>query len=121
MSIYDQLSATVVKLFDRYGQAITLTRATPGAYNVATGATAAGTTTQYVGTGVLFDYAQRDIDGTNVRIGDQLAYLAVDDLVAPATGDTVTVGAKTYNVVRGEQLNPAGTAVLYKAQLRGVS
>ena len=40
--------------------------------------------------------------------------------VEPKTGDTVTVGVKVYNVVDVGIVAPAGVAVLYKLQLRGV-
>lgn len=121
MSFYPSLAATALSLLQEYGQSVTLSRTVRGTYDPATGAPAAGTTTTYTGTAAVFDYAQARIDGTDIRAGDQVAYLATDGVVLPLSGDTMTVGGVVYTVIRAGQLNPGGTAVLYDVQLRGLS
>lgn len=119
MSFYDNLAATVRRLLTQFGTDATLTRVTTGAYDPATGV-AATTSTTYAGKAARFDYAQRDIDGTLVRDGDQRIYLDVQDMVMPQTGDTITMGGRTWSVVTARSIDPALTAVLYEVQARGV-
>lgn len=121
MTFYSDLAASALALLEEYGQSVTLSRTVRGAYSTSTGAPATGTTTTYTGTAAMFEYVQRDEANSDVRAGDQMAYIATDGMVLPRTGDTVTVGGTTYSVITGQQINPAGTAVLYQAQLRGVA
>lgn len=119
MSFYANLAATVRRLLTQFGTDATLTRTTTGAYNPAIGA-ASTTTTTYAAKGARFDYAQRDVDGTLIRAGDQRIYLDVQDMVMPQTGDTITMGGRTWTVVTARSIDPALTAVLYDVQARGV-
>lgn len=121
MSIYERLAATSRRLLEQFGTSAVLTRTTPGSYDPATGATGAATTTTYACYAARFDYAQHDIDGTLVRAGDQRIYLDVQDTVMPRTGDTMTLGGRTYTVVTARAIDPALTAVLYEVQARGLS
>jgi len=119
VSFYDNLAATVRRLLTQFGTDATLTRTTTGAYDPATG-TASTSTSTYTAKAARFDYAQRDIDGTLVRDGDQRIYLDVQDMVMPQTGDTITMGGRTWSVVTARSIDPALTAVLYEVQARGV-
>lgn len=115
---YSKPAATAQRLLERFGRAVTLTRKTPGAYDPATGAPGAGTTATHAGTAALFDYQQKDIDGTHIRVGDQRAYIAPDLAVTPQTGDTLTVGGDTWSVIASRPLAPAGVIVLHDVQVR---
>ena len=74
------------------------------------------------GTGVVLGYKQADIDGTLIQTGDQQVYLSVEaengSMPQPATGDKIRVGVEVWAVVKTERIAPAGTAVLYIAQVR---
>lgn len=115
---YARTAATAQRLLERRGRAVTLTRKTTGAYDPATGAPGAGMTATHAGTAVLLEYAQRDIDGTHIRVGDQRAYIAPDLAVTPQTGDTLTVGGDTWSVIASRPLAPAGVIVLHDVQVR---
>ncbi len=119
MSFYANLAATARRLLTQFGTDVTLTRTTTGEYDPATGS-ASQTTTTYTGKGARFDYTQREIDGTMIRVGDQRVYLEVDGFVMPQTGDTLTLGGRVYQVVAARSVDPALTAVLYDVQVRGV-
>lgn len=120
MTFYTGIAATAHRLLTQFGGPVTLTRTVPGAYNPATGQTDPATTTTYSGTGAKFDYSQRDIDGTLIRMGDQRVYMSVEGMTTPQTGDTLTAGGRTFQVVASRPLNPAGTVVLHDVQVRGV-
>lgn len=115
---YAKTAATAARLLERFGRSATLNRTTPGAYNPATGAPAAGTTTPHACTAALFEYSQRDIDGTHIRVGDQRAYIAPDIAVTPQTGDTLTIGGDAWSVIASHPLSPAGVVVLHDVQVR---
>ena len=124
MTFYTRLQNTAQKLLKGKGQSLTLTKVTAGTYDPTTGGfTGAGTSTQ-TAYGAVFDYGAKQIDGTLIKAGDkQLLLSAVKTdgtaLIAPALGDTVTVGGVTYTLVEPlKEVNPAGTVVLFDVNLR---
>lgn len=121
MTFYSDLAADALELLREFGQSVTLARTTPGTYDAATSAPSAGSSVTYTGTGAVFDYSQRDVDGTNIRTGDRRVLLATSGMVMPRTGDTITIGSTALTVVIGREINPAGVPVLYEAQVRGVT
>lgn len=121
MTFAAEMAAEALALLDEFGQAATLTRTTSGAYDPATGAPATGTSATYTGRAYADQYAQRDIDGSLVRQGDQRAYIATDGMVPPKTGHTLALGGTTYSVISAGHWNVAGTPVMYWAQIRGVA
>lgn len=117
---YEETAAVADEILKEFGAPVTLTRVTPGSYDPAAGTTTGDVTTTWTGVGARFDYEQRAIDGTNIRQGDQRVYLSVAGIVNPQSGDTLTMGGKTFNVVESRPLQPALVAVLFDAQIRGV-
>lgn len=120
MSFYSALAADALALLEEFGQAVTLTRRTAGAYNPGSGA-ATVTETAQSGTGAVFDYDARRIDGTQVLFGDKQLILAAVGITAPQVGDEVTVGGVEYAITAIKPLAPAGTVVIYEINLRGAS
>ena len=122
MEFYSKMQATANRLLKGKGQEITLTRQAAGAYDPATG-TAAVTTTTQTAYGAMFEYGDKNIDGTLIKEGDkQLLLSAINSagtaLVAPALNDTVTINTVVYTVVRIKPLSPAGTTVLFDCNIR---
>lgn len=116
---YDEIAAGALESISEAGQAVTLhQKGPPGPF--VPGQPVTPTVVDYPGIGALFGYKQNAIDGAYILQGDQRLLLAPQIETEPKTGDTVTVGAKVYGVVRVEVVAPAGVAVLYKLQLRGV-
>jgi hypothetical protein len=122
MEFYAKMQATANRLLKGKGQSITLTRRTAGTYDPATG-TAAVTVTTQTAYGAMFEYGDKNIDGTLIKEGDkQLLLSALNSagtaLVAPALNDTVTINTVVYTVVRIKPLSPAGTTVLFDCNIR---
>lgn len=119
MNFYTRSQATALRLLRKYGQYMTLTAKTTGAYDPATG-TAAVTDAGQTVTGAIFDYPAKMQDGTLIKAGDKQVYLAASGLtVTPAPGMTLTdVDANVYTVITNQALNPAGTAVIHTLQVR---
>lgn len=104
------------------GQAVTLTRSSPGSYSA--GAVTLTTTTQ-TGSGVQVEYSSHAIDGTMIRQGDKKFLLsplnsAGTTLTAPEPKiDTLTLAdASVWTIEDVLPLSPAGTVIYYELQLR---
>lgn len=124
---YTKSAATAERLLQKFGQAVTLVRpsTSPPTYDPATGISTPVAPASYAGRGAVFDYKQTDVNATLVQAGDQRLYLSpfqADGSAMPepvTSDDVVLANGKTYSVVRGGEVNPAGTVVLYDLQLRG--
>lgn len=121
---YDEIAAGALVSIAEAGQAVTVHRpGEGGGYVPGVGVVPAEPPTDHAGTGALFGYKQRDIDGTNIMIGDQRLLLAPQIDTVPDTTCTVTAvhkGKLTTFVVKDVGIvAPAGVPVLYKLQLRG--
>lgn len=113
---YANTAATALRLLQRFGASATIKRETAGAYDPETGSNTV-TSTTLATTACVFDYPQKYVDGTLIKQGDKQAYLASTQL--PAHGDKLTWAGLDYTVVNFKAIAPAGTAVLYEAQIRG--
>lgn len=113
---YPGTAATATRLLQRFGAAATLKRQTAGAYNPATG-TSTPTVASLATTAAVFAYAQKYVDGTLIREGDQQAFCA--PAVEPAVGDVLTWQGSDYQVVMVRPVSPAGVPVLFEVQIRG--
>lgn len=119
---YQDDAETAAELLEEFGQSVTLTSKTSGAYSVSTGTAAVTTSTQTVSV-VALDYGSKDIDGTLIKAGDKRLLMAPqttagDNLTAPAVDDTVTVGSTVYTIKGIKTLSPAGTVVLFDCNIR---
>jgi hypothetical protein len=116
MSIYQNMAATAKKLLTKFGQPVTITSYAAASYNPATGASSL-TGTDTVTVGAIFSYKDTMVDGTMVKRGDK--YLLCP--IAADVGDKVSLVIGTYSVIDVKPINPAGTPVMYKFNLRGVA
>lgn len=113
---YSKTAATALSLLQRFGAAATVHRVTEATYDPATG-TMTPTETIHATTAAVFAYAQKYIDGTLIKEGDQQAYCAPG--VEVKQGDGMTWQGKRYTVVSVKPVSPAGVPVLYEVQIRG--
>lgn len=79
---------------------------------------------RYDGVGMATGYAQRDVDGTLVKAGDQRLLLLSDGVPEPVTGDRIEIKGKagwaSWSVVGARTVRRQGVDVLYVVQLRGL-
>lgn len=123
MEFYAKMRATADRILRGKGQAITLTRQSSGTYSPSSGTATVTTTTTQSGYGAVFEYIDRNIDGTLIKAGDkQLLLSAVNSagtaLTSPVLNDTVTIGGTAYTITRIKPLSPAGTTCLFECNLR---
>ena len=116
MTFYSETAEVALEVLTEFGQAITVNRETSSSFDPVLGedTTAASSFTGY---GAAFEYKGREIDGTVVQAGDIKLYLNATATV-PLIDDRITIDSVAYEVMDVEQINPAGTAVLYILQLR---
>lgn len=71
----------------------------------------------FSGYAIQRNFAMRDIDGTNIRMGDVLFMASLSE--QPQPDDIVTFKSKTYTVVNVTVLNPDGnTNIFFNIQAR---
>lgn len=79
------------------------------------------TETGYAAKGVVDDYSDREVDGTNIRVGDRRVLLLASTIASaqvPDQGDAITIEGTRYEVVGPVKRDPA--AAMYLCQVRGV-
>lgn len=113
---YNALALAAKRLLTEFGQTVTLTRTSGESINPITGAVTPGSDTAYTPKAVVKNYSNNDIDGTRIKAEDRL--LVMDDTVEPITDDVVAFGSVTYQVVSVKVADPAGTPLVYFAQVR---
>jgi hypothetical protein len=119
---YAPLAATAQRLLALFGQSVTLSKTTPGAYDPVTGETTGATTATQTAFSVLLDYSLQEsgakfADGSQVRVGDKKCLIEAKGLAwAPDELTTLTAGGVIWQIEKLRTLAPAGTpALLYTA------
>jgi hypothetical protein len=114
---YAKSASTATRLLTQFGQAITRTIVTAGAYNLTTD-TVTQTETNQSRIGVILDFpdALQNMRGNLIQVYDKRLYLDPNGSVELT--DRYTIGAVQYTVISISETNPAGTVVLYDLHLR---
>ncbi len=115
MTFYGDLASVALRLLKSKGQQVTFSRETSTAFDPATGSNQT-TTSTYTAYGASFSYNRSEIDGTIVQKND--IRFVMDSTTEPKNGDTTTIDSNVYRVMNVKPTSPAGTAVIYEAQLR---
>lgn len=117
MSFYPALAATASRLLAEKGQTISFSRLTGATFDPVLGSNSGGSTTTFTGNGAAFNYANAEIDGTVVQMGD-VRLIVESTTTAPDVNDECTVDSVVYRVMNVEPIAPAGITVINKVQLR---
>jgi len=121
---YTRMRAMTNQQLKDKGLTCTITKQTAGTYSTSTGVASVSTSTQSA-YGALFDYENKNIDGSLVKKGDRKLLLSALNtagaaLTAPSVNDTVTANSVTYTIVAVRPVAPSGLAVAYDCQIRGI-
>jgi len=111
---YAPLAKTAETLLKKFGQELTFTRTSKGAYDPGTGTTT-DTTSTFKKNGVLFDYSDRDIADATVLAGDRRL---VSEAHTYEIGDTVAIGSDTFRIIAISTNQPGDTALVSELQIR---
>lgn len=115
---YAELATLSQELLAEFGADATLSHVTQGAYDTASG-TKASTSVDSTRKVAIFDFGSgvTQHSGNLVEQGDKMALM--DSLgIAPGVADSVTFGAVKFSILSMQEVNPAGTPVIYTLHLR---
>jgi hypothetical protein len=116
---YASLATTADTIIANFGVPVTVVSKGTASYNVNTGAVVATDTTQ-TANGVITEYNAKDIDNTMILRGDKCLLLSPIGITSIKPDAKVIVAGVSYNVISVNETNPAGVALVYDLQIRGV-
>lgn len=111
---YVPLQQSASRLIQKFGQQLTFTRTTKGAYNPATGTTSDSSST-FSKYACIFDYSNTDTAGLTIEAGDRRLLAEFYDY---EVGDTVSIGNEVYRVISVSANQPASTGLTVNLQVR---
>lgn len=110
MSGYSRYAEKAYEKIRMYGSPVTLMRSGGRTYDKETNSyVCAGD--GVAGYAVQSGFDQRNVDGTNIRLGDIMLTAVLGE--APRSNDTVAFGGRTYTVVDVSSLSPDGKTDIY--------
>ncbi|WP_163836870.1 hypothetical protein [Spartinivicinus ruber] len=118
MSFYEGLASTASKLLADKGAPVVLLRESGETFDPVNGRVTPGTTKQLKTSGVLTSFTKTTETelGGNIVAGDMLLVLSAE--VEPLSTDKLLVNGEPWQIVRILPVNPAGTPISYKVQVR---
>ncbi|WP_256806842.1 hypothetical protein [Pseudomonas kurunegalensis] len=125
--IYDRSRALAVRMLaprakGGKGAEMTLQCRQQGAYDPVAGGSPTVTVSHF-GSAFRDTYAQRDIDGTRIKLGDVKLLVSPEkldgtELPVPTTQDRIIFDGKTFTLIAVKPWNYAGLAVGFEVQAR---
>ena len=113
---YQKYADKAFEKIKKYGSAIMITHSGESVYNEETDEYADSGTT-VTGVAIQRNYAQRDIDGTNIKMGDIQFMASLNG--KPYSNDKIEFEGNTYTVINVSVLAPDGkTDIFYTIQAR---
>lgn len=117
MSFYGGLANTAAKLLKDKGQSMIIRRKAVTTKDPAAGTVTTSAPQDFTVHGVLVNYNTQLVADGVVQKGDRQAIIE-GGVVAPTKEDQLVVEGRTWTIVDFESVNPAGTPVIYKLQVR---
>ena len=111
---YSPLAASATSLIQRFGQQLTFTRVTKGAYDPNTGQTSDSSAT-YTKYGCAFDYSDTERADQTIQEGDRRVLAEAHSY---KVGDTVSLNSEVYRIVAISNIQPAATNMAVNLQVR---
>lgn len=117
MSFYGGLANTAAKLLKDKGRPMIIRRKAVTTKDPAAGTVTTSASQDFTVHGVLVNYNTKLVADGVVQKGDRQAIIE-GGVVAPTKEDQLVVEGRTWTIVDFESVNPAGTPVIYKLQVR---
>ena len=116
MSFATDMQSVASELLSEFGQEVTFSRTSQGAFIPSTGAVGSGTSSTYTANVHPSDYTAEEIDGVSVLYSDVklLTYSTTEVLV----GDTVSLDGVVHRVQNVIKKNAQGLTIAYEVQVR---
>lgn len=110
--------ATALKLINKFGKSVTLTRVTEGTYDPTTGDVSGSSTTTEIPKALIEDFNGVDYVSGLVEKGDRKITTPASGYTEPKPNDRFTVGSDVYTVVSVETVWSGEQAAIYISQVR---
>lgn len=110
------MAATTVALLAKFGTSVVLARVTGASTDPITGVVTPGSDASVTTTGILKPYKDSMIDGVRILASDR--ELVITNEQAPLPTDKPTLDGEEWAIVNITEMNPAGTVIAYKLQVR---
>lgn len=117
MSFYGGLANTAAKLLKDKGQPMIIRRKAVTTRDPAAGTVTTSAPQDFTVHGVLVNYNTQLVADGVVQKGDRQVIIE-GGVVVPTKEDQLVVEGRTWTIVDFESVNPAGTPVIYKLQVR---
>lgn len=116
---YSRIAALARAQLDRFGQTVTLRTVGSGTYDPESSTVDEASTTNVKRKAALFNYERglTEREGTLVQAGDKRCLMEAGIVPTPDQ-QVVTADGIVYGIVSIQEVNPAGTPVLYELHLR---
>ena len=114
MTLYNNLKSMAAQLLDKFGMPIIIRR-TSSTFDPVTGKDTAAQSKDYQAVGILADFNRNEIDGTLIQRGDKKVTMTG---VKPHLSDVLVASDQQYTVQGIEEINPAGTVILWDLHVR---
>ena len=116
MSFYGDAADVVVEMLTEFGRSVTLKRSTGNSIDPITGVVTPGVDASVTTTGVKRLYPSDVIDGKRILATDE--ELVVTNEQTPVPTDKPVIDGEEWAIVRITKMDPAGTVIAYKIQVR---
>lgn len=116
MSFASNMQNVALRLLNKYGQLIQVSRVDEGSFVPSTGVAGAGSTISFSGYGYPSPYESREIDNVVILTTDIQLYIRVGQEIK--VGDVATFNDTDYRVQNIENINVQGQNIIYRCQLR---
>ena len=116
MSFYDDRASDALSLLIEFGYQVTLSRKTGDSIDPITGAIVSGTDSSVTTTGFDKPYKDGLIDGARILASDRELILSNEQ--EPQPSDKPIIDSQEWSIVNIKTVAGAGTAVIYKCQVR---
>ena len=113
----DSMVALAKRLLTKFGQSVTFTRSTVGAFDPATSTVGAPSVSNYSGLVSPQDYTQTEKTLEHIQQGD-IKLITEQTTTTPIVGDVVSVDSIDYRIMDVEKVVASGVTCIYILQVR---
>ena len=110
------MAATATRLLNAFGQPMTLRRKLRDSYNPITGQDSTGAVYDTTTVGLFQTINSIYATGFSLVSGDFV--VVIDASMRPLLTDDLMVSGILYNIIAVQEMNPAGTPIAYRLQVR---
>lgn len=112
-ALSDELQAVVLDLLSEFGESVTVTSVTEGAYNPADGSVAAGSTSSFTANAVPLTPRKDEKESSNV-LNEEVRLILYHATGIPKVGDKLTYNSVGYRVLNVTNTRLSGESLLYE-------